>query len=85
MMLDDYKEDFEINIKSKDGWTALMYASYNGFTSIVELLLTTTKAKVDAVDRLNRTPLHWAARFANLKIIKLLFLHGCKLEHKDID
>jgi len=70
---------------SKDGWTALMYACYNGYTPIVELLLTETDAKVDITDRLKRTPLHWAARFSNLKIIQLLYENNAKLEVLDME
>jgi serine/threonine-protein phosphatase 6 regulatory ankyrin repeat subunit B len=33
------KEDIDINLQNNDEWTALMFASYNGYIDIVKLLL----------------------------------------------
>ena len=76
---------FAVNKISHDGWTALMYASYNGHAPIVELLLKKTDANIDATDRLFKTSLHWAARFSNLKMITVLCSKRCKLEPKDVE
>jgi ankyrin repeat protein len=40
LYLTEYKGQFMADKKSKDEWTILFYAAYNGHASIVELILT---------------------------------------------
>mmetsp|Transcript_1356 Transcript_1356/g.1773 ORF Transcript_1356/g.1773 Transcript_1356/m.1773 type:complete len:149 (+) Transcript_1356:669-1115(+) len=68
-----------------DGWTALMYASMNGFVSIVEYLVNHGGAEISATDRLHRTSLHWACRFNNLKVAQKLLSLGIRYDQTDIE
>jgi len=72
MMLEEYRDEFTVKKVTKDGWSALMYASMNGFCNIVEFLLEETEININKTDRLFKNPLHYAARFNNLKMIDLL-------------
>jgi ankyrin repeat protein len=74
-----------VDMKSKDGWTALMYASMNGFVSIVDLLVAKGRADVNNTDRLHRTALHWAARFNNVKVAQKLLSLRVKVDSLDIE
>jgi ankyrin repeat protein len=77
-------EDWDIDHKMADGWTALHYAAMNGFCSIVEYLIK-NGANIDASDRLHRSALHWACRFNNVKMVKLLLSKHIKVETTDIE
>jgi len=68
----------------KDGWTALFYASLNGFVSVVEYLKS-KGANVSATDRLFKTALHYSARYNNVRMSKVLLDLGIKYELKDIE
>jgi ankyrin repeat protein len=59
------EKSFKINHSSIDGWTALHYASNNGYLSVIEVLIKDFHADINAVDRLGRSALHWACRFNN--------------------
>ena len=61
-----------------DGWTALHYASMNGFARIVEYLVKEGGADVNVQDRLFRNALHWAARFNNTKMAEVLLKLGIR-------
>lgn len=86
LIMDEYKhtEDFNVDHKMADGWTALMYASMNGFISIVDLLHKDGGADINTVDRLHRSCLHWSCRFNNLKIIQKL-LEDFKIKYETTD
>jgi ankyrin repeat protein len=64
-------EDYNIDHKMLDGWSAMLYAAMNGFCSIVEYLIK-HGANIDNSDRLHRSALHWACRFNNIKMTLLL-------------
>lgn len=78
------ENEFDINHKMKDGWTALFYASLNGFVSVVEYLKS-KNANVSATDRLFKTPLHYSARYNNIRMSKVLLDLGVKYDLKDIE
>lgn len=67
MYFDEYEEGLDIDIENIDGWTALMLASHNGYTSIVDMLIK-KKAELNHCDRLERNSLHYAARYNNIKM-----------------
>ena len=56
----------------KDGWTALMYASMNGYSWIVDYLVKECDAEINILDRNEKNALHWAARFNNEKVVEKL-------------
>ena len=76
---------FHINNKSIDGWTALQYAVINGFGTIAELLVTEGGADINCVDRLFRSPLHWACRFNSPKLVERLLKLGIRYSLTDIE
>ncbi len=83
--LRECKDEFGINKQCKDGWTCLFYATINGFSPILEVLLRNTDIDVNIRDRFIRSPLHWAARFNNVKIAKILLVYGVKYDQTDIE
>ena len=80
------KEDknFMVDARMQDGWTALAYAAMNGFSEIV-IFLSKNGAKVDTNDKCHRSPFHWAARFNNVKMAKVLLELKCKHNTTDVD
>ncbi len=65
----------DINIRDKDGYTALILASINGYTKIAELLLENpekTKINVNIKDNFKHTSLVWASCHYRIEIVKLL-------------
>ena len=87
LYFESYKDHqrFDINHKMIDGWTALHYASMNGFANIVELLVKEGDAEVNLLDRFQRNALHWACRFNSQRLIEKLLELGCHYEMKDIE
>ena len=76
---------FEVDHKMLDGWTAVQYASMNGFANIVELLAVSGNADINIADRFHRNALHWACRFNNCRLIEVLLKLGIKWDITDID
>ena len=72
LLVTKYKDDIDINQTSKDGWTALMYASMNGLACVVEYLAKACGADINVTDRLGKNALHWASRFGNQKVVAIL-------------
>ena len=62
----------------KDGWTALMYASMNGYSWIIDYIIRELDANVNVIDRNKKNALHWAARFNNVKVVEMLIKHNIK-------
>ncbi len=71
-------------LKRKDprtGRTLLHIAAIRGQKDIVELFLK-KGAEIDAVDRLNKTPLDYAERFGHDDVIESLITHGALIRKK---
>ena len=66
----------DINAKNKNDWSPLHSTKFNRNDAVVRLLLE-SGAKVDAIDDMNRTPLHLAAPFGSIGKIVLLFTTIC--------
>ena len=77
------KKVLDVGIRSKDGWTAFMYAAVNGFLNTTEYLAVQCKSEVNVVDKMKRSALHWAARFDNPKMVSLLL--KLKVDKKALD
>ena len=76
---------FYINHKQKDGWTALLYASMNGFAHLCEYLVKKGKADINHIDKFRRTSLHWACRFDSCKVAEVLLNLKASVAIKDIE
>ncbi|KAE8316506.1 ankyrin repeat-containing domain protein [Aspergillus transmontanensis] len=69
--------------------SALSWASGNGHTTVVKLLITRSyrtwwkKAQVDARDRYNRTPLSWAIMNGQVGAVSLLLKAGAAIDLED--
>ena len=70
-MFSRYKNQFDPDKKTLDGWTAFIYASINGFLNTIRYL-STQQVNIHVHDRTKRTALHWAARFNNIQVVELL-------------
>ncbi len=71
-LLNNHKKQIDIEAKMMDGWTPVFYAAVNGYLITVELLVKEGRCELNAVDRFERTVLHWAARYNNKPMVKLL-------------
>ncbi|KAL8364729.1 hypothetical protein RB595_003828 [Gaeumannomyces hyphopodioides] len=67
------------------GRPPLSWAAENGHGAVVELLLATGKAGVDAKDSDGRTPLLWAAQNGHEAVVKLLLIGKTGVDAKDND
>jgi len=63
------------NLKNKEGLNALMYASYKGFTDIVNALIG-AKADVNLQNKEGITPLMYAIKNGHVDIVKALITYG---------
>ena len=66
----------------QDGQTALMYASANGYTDAMEVLLK-AGANLEGKDKFGFTALHVAATTGENEAIKLLLQSGAKVDARD--
>ena len=76
---------WHIDYKTLDGWTALMYASMNGFATLCELLVKEGGADINHTDKFHRTALHWACRFDGTIVCKRLLDLNAKTNLTDIE
>lgn len=74
------------SMEYRDGWrtSALDYASGNGRTSVVRLLLA-RGARVNDAGRLSRTPLMAAAHGGHDSVVTILLQHGARLDLHDAE
>lgn len=72
----------DVNAKNRDGWTALMWASWYGHKDVVSLLLA-NGADVNAKDSNGRTALMWASINGHKDVVSLLIANGADVNAKD--
>ena len=72
----------DVNQKDKDGWTALMCASYRGCKEVVELLIE-KGADVNAKTNGGKTALMEASAYGDKEIIELLIQNGADVNQKN--
>lgn len=68
-------EGASLNAKSSDNVTPLHYATWKGYTKIVDILIK-QEANPNAVGKGGCTPLHYASKFSHFDIVKTLLGHG---------
>ena len=77
-LLSAFPDQSEIkNIKDSDSWYLIHLAARNGWTELVELLVTTYHCKPNCTDSLGRTSLYWACYNNHLPTVKLLTTQYC--------
>ena len=77
------KQDIDVNERAEAGWTALLYASAQGYPQIVRLLLD-AGANPDVGNVHKITPLMYGARYGNLEVCRLLIEHGAVTDLQDV-
>ncbi|XP_017771956.1 PREDICTED: ankyrin repeat domain-containing protein 50 isoform X2 [Nicrophorus vespilloides] len=75
------QEGSDVETRDLEGRTPLHVSAWQGHTEMVTLLLTSGKAKVDAVDLENRTALHSASWQGHSEIVKILLEQGAMPDH----
>ncbi|KAL8691941.1 MAG: hypothetical protein Q9218_002923, partial [Villophora microphyllina] len=75
--------NMSINLTDLDQHSALHIAIQNDHIEILELLLSAPTIKINTLDRLSRSPLHWAAMYHNTPAASLLIHHTASLDLKD--
>ncbi|KAJ3141427.1 POC1 centriolar protein A [Physocladia obscura] len=73
------------DVNSVDGKVALHYAAARGHTNIAQIIITSNITSVNHLDKMNRTPLHWAADVGNAEIAILLINAQANLNLLDIN
>ena len=76
------ENDFEIDSKDRDGWTALMLASLNGCLESVDCLIG-YGADLNASNEEGLTALMLASQCGCIETVKLLRRHGAKVNVRD--
>ncbi|EAY12070.1 hypothetical protein TVAG_039180 [Trichomonas vaginalis G3] len=71
-----------INVVDKDGWTAVILASYLNNIEILQFLIS-NGAKVNLADNLGKTPLMIAVNLNHFQIAKLLVKNSADINAKD--
>jgi hypothetical protein len=76
------KQDVDVNESAEFGWTALLYASAQGYPRIVQLLLD-AGANPDIGNVHGVTPLMYGARYGNIEVCTLLLENGANPNLQD--
>ena len=76
------KPDMDVNEQAEGGWTALLYASAQGYPRIMRLLLD-AGANPDMGNLLGITPLIYGARYGNLDVCSILLEYGANTDIQD--
>lgn len=70
-LLESYKESISLNYKAKNGWAAIHFASYYGYTEVlIELIMKNADPNIRNKD--NWTPLHLACYKGKDEVVKVL-------------
>lgn len=76
------KQDIDVNERSENGWTALLYAAAQGYPRILRLLLD-AGANPDIGNLLGITPLIYGARYGNLEVCRILLEYRSNIDAQD--
>ena len=79
------KNQLNVDAVNRDGWSAVFFASINGWASITKYLINERNASMDIEDTWKRTPLHWVGRFNNEIMFKELLELGYNANFKDCE
>ena len=76
------KKEIDVNEQTEDGWTALLYASAQGYPRILRLLLD-AGTNPDIGNLLGITPLIYGAYYGNLEVCKILLEYGANIDTQE--
>ncbi|RAQ49594.1 ankyrin [Aspergillus flavus] len=77
------KHGADLTNRDITGTTSLHVAAYDGHVKVVEIFLQASSTHVDALNRLNRTPLFQAAARGHLCVVNTLLSHKANAKIKD--
>lgn len=78
------KQNIDVDERGEGGWTAILYASAQGYPRILRLLLD-AGANPDIGNLLKINPLLYGARYGNLEVCQILLEYGANTDLQDID
>jgi len=76
-------EGADVNLADKEGWTACHYAASSGDKPILQMLLQSYEAEVNARNNAKQTPLHMAADNGHKNVVPLLIKCGADTKARD--
>lgn len=71
----------DVNARDRNGWTALLWASYWDYSELVEFLLS-KGADIEAKDYEDNSALDWAAYRGRNKIVEILLARGATVSEQ---
>jgi len=77
------QKNLDVNERAEAGWTALLYASAQGYPQIMRLLLD-AGANPDIGNVTGITPLMYGALYKNIDVCKILLEYGANLDLQDV-
>jgi len=78
-----YSSSVNVNQKTTEGWTAFSYACSNGMINTVSYLADEVEMDITILDKFDRSPLHWAARYNNQAMVTKLVQLGFEYLQQD--
>ena len=67
------------------GWIPLHYAAFEGYATVVDMLLLAAGSRADATDNDGRSPLLLAAQEGHLGAVERLIAAGANVNHRSLD
>ncbi|EER20104.1 ankyrin repeat domain-containing protein, putative, partial [Perkinsus marinus ATCC 50983] len=78
------KQQIDLNVQDKEGWTVMHHASFMGQTHIVRYLID-NGFEIGPKNKFGRTPLHLAAEWDNDEVVELLLSRKADFNVPDKD
>ncbi|KAF4727476.1 hypothetical protein FOZ62_013332, partial [Perkinsus olseni] len=78
------KQEIDLNVQDKEGWTVMHHASFMGQSNIVHYLID-SGFDIGTKNKFGRTPLHLAAEWDNDEVVELLLSRKADIHEPDND
>ncbi|KAF4671420.1 hypothetical protein FOZ61_000044 [Perkinsus olseni] len=78
------KQEIDLNVQDKEGWTVMHHASFMGQSNIVHYLID-NGFDIGTKNKFGRTPLHLAAEWDNDEVVELLLSRKADIHEPDND
>jgi ankyrin repeat protein len=76
-----HREDVDVNLKDKNGWTPIAHAVQGKSVEVVKLLLVREDVDINLRNKHGRTPISYAIESGSVEIIRLFLAQ----EHVDVN